>query len=75
MHRRSTEKRQLRLVRRIILSSGFRDRVMCETVSRLSRQDVLGLLSEPPEPGIVPDIEKGEVLEDSRGEGSLQRMR
>jgi hypothetical protein len=73
MHRRSREKSQRRLVRRIILSSSFRDRIMCETVCRMSRQDVLALVPEPLEPGVVPDIEKGEVLADSRGRGSFQR--
>jgi hypothetical protein len=61
------------LVRRVILSSGFRDRVMCETICRLSPEDVLALISEPLEPGVVPDIERGEVLADSRGRGSFQR--
>jgi hypothetical protein len=73
MHKRSKERSQRRLVRKIILSSGFRDRVACEIVCRLSRQDVLALVPEPLEPGVVPDIEKGEVLANSRGTGSFQR--
>jgi len=44
-------------------------------VSRLSRSDVLGLLDEPVEVGLVPDVEKGEVLADSRGLGSFQRLK
>ena len=39
----------------------------------MSRSDVLGLLAEPVEVGLVPDVERGEVLADSRGEGSFQR--
>jgi hypothetical protein len=73
VHRRSKEKEQLRQVRRLIISRGFNDRVRGETVCRLSRIDVLGLLNGPVQVGVVPDLEKGEVLVDSRGRGSFQR--
>ena len=47
----------------------------CETVCQISRMDILALLTEPVvEVGDVPDVEKGEVLLDSRGTGSFQRM-
>ena len=42
-------------------------------VSRVSRSDVVALLNEPVQVGLVPDVEKGEVLVDSRGRGSFQR--
>jgi hypothetical protein len=35
--------------------------------------EVLGLLSEPVLVASVPDVERGEVLEDSRGGGTFQR--
>lgn len=72
-HRRSKEKEQLRQVRRLIFSRGFHDRVKGETVCKLSRIDVLGLLNEPVQLSIVPDLERGEILIDSRGRGSFQR--
>jgi hypothetical protein len=74
MHKRSSEKLQVRRVRRIIFSRGFRDRNLCEVVSRVSRLDVMALLDEPVEVSLVPDVEKGEVLLDSRGRGSFQRV-
>lgn len=72
-HERSKEKQQARRIRRIILSNGFHDRIRGETVCRLSRTDVLALLNEPVKTCIVPDLEKGEILIDSRGKGSFQR--
>jgi hypothetical protein len=35
--------------------------------------DVMGLLKEPVEVHLIPDLEKGEVLLDPRGNGSLQK--
>lgn len=71
-HRRSKEKEQLRQARRIILNSSFHDRIRYETVCRMTRTDVLALLKEPVQLGLVPELEKGEVLVDSRGNGSFQ---
>jgi hypothetical protein len=72
-HKRSEKERRLRTMCRIIIFSSFRDRVRCETICRLSREDVIGLMAEPIELGDVPDVEKGEVLMDVRGNGSFQR--
>jgi hypothetical protein len=33
------------------------------------------MLAEPVEVGLVPDVEKGEVLADSREQGSFQRLK
>jgi hypothetical protein len=73
MHKRSFEKLQVRRVRGIIFSGAFRDRSVCEVVSRVSRLDVMALLNEPVDVSLVPDVEKGEVLLDSRGRGTFQR--
>jgi len=62
MHKRSQERLQLRRIRSILFSSCFYDKRVCEAVSRLSRSDVLGLLAEPVEVSLVPDVERGEVL-------------
>jgi hypothetical protein len=64
---------QARRIRGIILRRSFYDRNVSEVVSRVSRLDVMALLSGPVEVGLVPDVEKGEVLLDSRGRGSFQR--
>lgn len=75
MHRRSKEdKLQLRKMRAIIFSRGFHDDVRCETVCIVSRSYVISLLNEPVQMSLVPDVEKGEVLVDSRGAGSFQRV-
>jgi hypothetical protein len=72
-HKRSEEKLRMRRIRQIIFSKSVYDKNRAETVSRVSRLDVLGLLKEPLEVSVVPDVEKGEVLIDSRGQGSFQR--
>jgi hypothetical protein len=38
----------------------------------MTRTDVLARLKEPVQLGLVPELEKGEVLVDSRGNGSFQ---
>jgi hypothetical protein len=73
MHRRSEAKLQRRHVRAILFASAFIDRARAEAVSRVSRADVLGALDGPVEVGLVPDVEKGEILVDCRGQGSFQR--
>jgi hypothetical protein len=51
------------------------DKYRGEIVSRVSRLDVLGLLNcEGFNVSLIPEIERGEVLIDSRGKGSLQQM-
>ena len=76
-HRRSEQAVQRRLLRRqlrsIALSGGFHDVRRCETVSLMSRVDLLGLAGAGVQVSDVPDIVKGEVLVDSRGQGSFQR--
>jgi hypothetical protein len=59
-------------IRGLIFNSSFHDQQRCETVCRMSRLDILALLTGPVEVGDVPDVVKGEVLVDSRGTGSFQ---
>jgi hypothetical protein len=40
---------------------------------QVKRLDVIGVLGEAAQLSLIPDIEKGEVLVDSRGQGSFQR--
>jgi len=73
MHKRSLDKLLKRRIRAIIFSNAFYDGNRSETVSTMSRLEILGLLHEPISVSDVPDVEKGEVLFDSRGNGSFQR--
>jgi hypothetical protein len=73
VHKRSKDKLLQRQIRRTIYLRSFTDRLACETVSKVSREDVLSLLAQPVCLSDVPDVEKGEVLVDSRGLGSFQR--
>jgi hypothetical protein len=75
VHKRSQEKLLLRKIRRIIYSLSYNDRIICETVSKVSRSDVLAFLNQAIQVSDVPDVEKGEVLVDSRGTGSFQRLK
>ena len=66
------------MAKRLIFSTGFHDKILGETVSKVSRLDVLSQLSELAEPVTVcavPDVERGEVLVDSRDRGSFQRVK
>jgi hypothetical protein len=72
MHKRNQRKLQERRIRGIILRGSFYDRRLGEAVSQMTRLDVLAQLTEPVEVHLVPDVERGEVLIDSRGTGSLQ---
>jgi hypothetical protein len=74
MHKRNQKKLLQRKIRGIILRGSFFDRALGEAVSKMTRLDVLARLSEPVEVHLVPDVERGEVLVDPRGTGSLQRM-
>jgi hypothetical protein len=73
MHKRNANKLQERKIRGIIQRGSFHDKRLGETVSKITRLDVIGQLKEPVEVHRVPDIEKGEVLLDSQGKGSFQR--
>ena len=72
--RRSSEAAlQRRHVRVLFFASAFIDRARGETVSRVSRADVLGVLDGPVEVSLVPNVEKGEVLVDCHEQESFQR--
>ena len=73
MHKKSRKKLLQRKAQEVVLRGSFRDKKMNEVVSRMTRADVLGLLDGPVEVCDVPDVEKGEVLADSRGRGSFQK--
>jgi len=72
-HKRNNTKLQQRKIRGIILQGSFYDRNRGEVVSTVTRVDIMGLLSEPVEVHLIPDLEKGEVLMDPRGNGSMQK--
>ena len=74
MHKRSANKLQQRKIRGIILRGSHFDRSMGETMSKLTREDIMGQLREPVEIHLIPELERGEVLIDPHGRGSLQAM-
>jgi hypothetical protein len=64
------------MMRNLIFKNAYMDKYRGEIVSRVSRLDVLGLLNcEGFNVSLIPDIERGEVLIDSRGKGSLQNAK
>jgi hypothetical protein len=74
VHKRSFYKLQHRIIRNIIFKNAYIDKYKGEIISRISRLAVLDLLNcEGFNVSLIPDIEKGEVLIDSRGKGSLQQ--
>lgn len=72
-HQRSEFAKARRRAKQIILASSYRDYKKAETVCLMSRSQVLSCMGEGVNLGAVPDVVKGLVLVDSRGEGSLQR--
>jgi hypothetical protein len=74
VHKRKNNKKKERKIRGIILHSSYHDRKVGEFVSKLTRVDIMAHLDEPVEVQLIPDIEKGEVLIDSIGRGTFQRL-
>jgi len=76
-HKRSQEaverRHTKRRLRSLILASSFHDVRRCESVSLVSRVDILGIAGAEVQVSDVPDVVKGEVLVDGRGQGSFQR--
>lgn len=75
-HQRSKQAEERRLqrrnVRRFVLRYSFRDRERAETICVFNQDDVMTRVSiNFPD---LADVEKGEVLVDSRGWGSFQRV-
>ena len=74
-NQRSLEKQE---AKKLVLKSAFLDRERGETVNLLSSAQVNTLLLETFQGSLLTvdsRYEKGEVLTDSRGSGSLQRVR
>ena len=76
-HKRSQEaverRHTKRRLRSLILASSFHDVRRCESVSLVSCVDILGIAGAEVQVSDVPDVVKGEVLVDGRGQGSFQR--
>lgn len=77
---RNSKQHSLRYrAKRFIVDSAFYDRQQCElvnTVSTLQVLNALTLMLPPDTPivvGDVPTVECGEVLQDTRGNGSFQK--
>jgi hypothetical protein len=72
-HKRSRKSLQKRQIRSIILSNSIYDKTRCETVTIISKTDLLIALTGQIKMSDVPNIERGEVLIDSKGKGTLQQ--
>ena len=59
MQKRNQKKMQERKIRGIILRGSFYDRGLGETVSQMTRVDVMAQLHEPVEVHLVPDVARG----------------
>jgi hypothetical protein len=74
VHKRKNNKKQERKIRGIILHGSYQDKKVGEIISKMTRIDVMAHLDEPVEVHLIPDLEKGEVLIDNSGRGTLQRL-
>ena len=62
-------------VRRYIYTTSYLDPIMAETVCRVGRLEVIEFactLNAEVSLSVVPDVEKGLILSDSRGRGAFQ---
>jgi hypothetical protein len=73
MHKREAKKLQARKIQKIIINNSHHDKRKAEIISKMTRLELLAQLNEPVEDQLIPDIEKGEILIDPRGNGSLQK--
>jgi hypothetical protein len=73
-HRRSKDSLLKRQIRRLMFCNSYQDLHCAETVNMMSSAEILGVLAEPVQVSLVSDVIKGEVLVDSRGQGSFQRV-
>ena len=76
-NKRSPRGQIRQLIRRYIFTTSYRDPRRAETVCRVSRRDLIEyavsinsriILSD------IPDVEKGLILTDSRGNGYFQKI-
>jgi hypothetical protein len=75
VHKHSEAAEQRRLARKIVLKDAFIDPIRQETVNIMGPEQVSALLSQNFEyvlPEAASHVERGEVLLDSRGQGSFQ---
>jgi hypothetical protein len=74
VHKHSEISDQRRFIKRLVTESAFQDRQRSETVNILSRDAIIASASQAFEfilPGLA-NYERGEVLTDGRGGGSMQ---
>ena len=74
VHKHSIEAEQRRSAKRLALTSAFQDTIKQESVNLLTSTQLSDLISQQFEyvlPGAV-DVVRGEVLLDSRGQGTFQ---
>lgn len=74
-HQRSEFNIQRRFARKALQLSAFQDRIACETVNLLTNDELNDLLRANFEFVLpsVKDVDRGEVLADSLGRGTLQK--
>lgn len=73
VHKRCKKSLLRRHIHGLILNKSYFDHERSEIVCRVSRVEIIDLLPQPIDLHVVPNIEKGEVLIDSLGQGSFQR--
>ena len=77
VHRRSIEARQRRDIYRYLATTGFPDHEQGEFVCRIDTNQLISHLQltyPEVDMSLVHSFEKGEILSDSRGRGTLQNV-
>jgi hypothetical protein len=76
VERRSPESLQRRAAKRFIMTTAYYDRINSDTVCLKTNEDVTAFLCDQFTEGVilgVVEVVRGEVVTDSRGNGSFQK--
>jgi len=75
--RRSVKSLQRRLAKKIVFRQAYHDQEIKEIINRTTPEWIMQVLNQVygyVEVGAIPELEQGEVLVDSRGKGSFQKL-
>jgi hypothetical protein len=75
VHKQSVEAEQRRFARKALQHNAFEDRIACETVNLLTSEQLNDLLRANFDFVLssTADVDRGEILADSLGRGTLQK--
>ncbi len=77
VHKRSQYYRQRKYISRVVSKAAHRDNRKSESINVLTEADLYDALAEEfgvPHPAVIRSYDRGEIIADSRGQGSHDRL-